>query len=184
MEEREKKIIKVSIVGIAMNIFLVVFKAIVGFLANSIAIILDAVNNLSDTISATVTIVGTKLSTKSPDKEHPFGHGRIEYFSAVIVSMIVLLAGIGSLRESTIKIIEPVKASYTTVTLVIIIMAIFVKFIFGRYAKNVGKSINSQSLVATGADAFMDSVLSFSTLVCAIVSMFLHYNIEGYENNV
>lgn len=180
MKSREKEIIKASAIGITMNVFLVIFKALVGFLSNSIAIILDAVNNLSDTISAIVTIVGTKLSAKAPDREHPFGHGRIEYFSAIIISSIVLWAGIGAFRESVIRIINPIKATYSIYTLAVIIVAIIVKFFFGKYAKKVGKSINSQSLVATGADAYMDSVLSFSTLICGLMSMFLDYSIEGY----
>ncbi len=107
MEDREKKIVKVSMQGIFMNVFLVAFKALVGFLANSIAIILDALNNLSDTFSAIVTIIGAKLSNKAPDKEHPYGHGRIEYFAAVVVSIVVIIAGIASLRESILKIFEP-----------------------------------------------------------------------------
>ena len=92
--EREKKIIKTSILGIVMNIILVILKAIVGFIANSIAIILDAVNNLTDALSSIITIVGTKLASKAPDKEHPYGHGRIEYFTSVIIAAIILIARI------------------------------------------------------------------------------------------
>ncbi len=178
--DREKKIIKVSFQGIAMNLFLVLFKAIVGFIANSIAIILDAVNNLTDAVSAIITIIGAKLSGKAPDKEHPFGHGRIEYFAAVIISAIVLGAGITSLKESFLKILSPADVHYEWYTLLVIIVAIFVKFFFGGYVKNVGKQIDSQSLIATGTDAFMDAVLSFSTLVGAIIFLVFGLNIEGY----
>ena len=132
-----------------MNLFLVIFKGLVGFLANSIAIILDAVNNLSDMFSALVTIIGTKLSHKAPDREHPYGHGRIEYITAILIAVIIFLAGLSSLRESIIKIIEPVKAEYAWYTLLVVITAIFVKFFFAGHCKKVGKEVDSQSLIAT-----------------------------------
>lgn len=177
---REKEIIKVSIYGIMMNILLVIFKASVGFITNSIAIILDAVNNLTDVISAVVTIVGTKLAGKRADKEHPFGHGRIEYIASVVIAIIILLAGLTSVKESIEKIIHPVEAKYSIISLIIIVVAIIVKFIFSKYAKKVGKKINSQSLQATGTDAFMDSILSFSTLVTAIINLQFGLQLEGY----
>lgn len=178
--ERNKIIIKTSIQGIAVNIVLVVFKAIIGAIVNSIAIILDAVNNLSDAISSIITIIGTKLAGKAPDKEHPYGHGRIEYFAALIISIIVLLAGLASLKESVVKIINPVKAEYSIASIIIIIVATIVKFFFGRYVKNVGQRINSQSLIASGTDAFMDSIVSFSTLIAAIISIRFGISIEAY----
>lgn len=178
--EREKKIIRTSIVGILVNLVLVVFKAIIGVIVNSIAIILDAVNNLTDVVSSIVTIVGTKLANKAPDKEHPFGHGRIEYFTSEIVSAIVLLAGITAIKESIEKIINPAETNYSIISLVIIAVAVIVKFVFGRYVKKVGKKVNSQSLIASGQDAFMDSILSFTTLVAAIINYIWHLNLEGY----
>ena len=105
--ERNKKIIQTSIVGIAVNTLLVIFKMTIGLLANSISIILDAVNNLSDALSSVITIVGTKLSAKRPDKKHPFGYGRIEYITSAIVAVIVLIAGISSAKESIESIIHP-----------------------------------------------------------------------------
>lgn len=178
--ERNKKIVKVSIQGIIVNIILVVFKSIVGLLANSIAIILDAVNNLSDAFSSIITIIGTKLSEKRPNKKHPFGYGRIEYFSSMIIAIIVLLAGITSLKESIGKIIKPERADYTAVSILIIVVAIFVKFFFGRYVKKQGEELSSGSLVASGTDAISDSILSFSTLVAAIISILFHISLEGY----
>lgn len=163
-----------------MNLFLVIFKAIVGLFANSISIIIDALNNFSDMISAVITIIGAKLSNKAPDKEHPFGHGRIEYFAAAIISLIVFAAGITALKESITKIVEPVKATYTMATLTVIIVAIFVKLFFSHYVKNIGSKLNSQSLIATGADAFMDAILGFSTLVGAIISLIWNLSVEGY----
>ena len=104
---RDKVIIRTSVVGIAANVFLAAFKAIIGLLAHSIAIVLDAVNNISDAGSSLITIIGTKLAGKQPDKKHPWGHGRIEYISAMLISVIILYAGITSLVESVKKIIMP-----------------------------------------------------------------------------
>jgi len=178
--DRNKKIIKTSILGIVVNVILVTVKFIIGSIANSISIVLDAVNNLTDSLSSIITIIGTKLSTKAPDKEHPYGHGRIEYFTSVIVSSIVLFAGISALRESINKIIHPVKANYSILFLMLIGVGVIVKFIYGSYVKKVGKKINSHTLVATGEDSLMDSILSFTTLIGALVSYFFSISIEGY----
>ena len=178
--ERNKTIIKTSIQGIIVNVILVIFKAVVGVIVNSIAIILDAVNNLSDAISSIITIIGTKLAGRKPDKEHPYGHGRIEYFASLIIAVIVLVAGVTSGKESIEKIINPTKADYTIASLIIVAVAVVVKFFFGRYVKNVGKKIDSQSLIASGTDAFMDSILSLSTLIAAIISLIWGISLEGY----
>ena len=176
--ERNKTIIKTSIKGIIVNVILVIFKAVIGVIVNSIAIILDAVNNLSDAISSIITIIGTKLAGRKPDKEHPYGHGRIEYFASLIIAVIVLVAGVTSGKESIEKIINPTKADYTIASLIIVAVAVVVKFFFGRYVKNVGKRIDSQSLIASGTDAFMDSILSLSTLIAAIISLIWGINNE------
>ena len=177
--ERQSKIIKTSVIGIIVNLILVAFKATVGILVNSIAITLDAVNNLTDALSSIITIIGTKLAGKAPDKEHPYGYGRIEYFSSVIIAVIVLWAGITALQESWPKIFTPDVTSYTTVSLIIIAVAVAVKFVLGRYVKGVGEEINSQALVASGSDAFFDAILSLSTLIAAIVSIFYNIHLEG-----
>ena len=177
---REKIVIKTSIISILSNIVLVVFKATVGFLANSIAIVLDAVNNLSDALSSIITIIGTKLAGKAPDKEHPYGHGRIEYITSLLVSAIVLYAGITAFIESVKKIINPEKADYNTVTLIIVIASIIVKFILGIYVKKKGKEVNSASLVASGADAFNDAILSISVLASAIIYIVFSISLEAY----
>ena len=178
--ERNKKIVQTSILGIAVNILLVIFKAAIGFIANSIAIILDAVNNLSDALSSIITIIGTKLSEKAPDKKHPYGHGRIEYFTSIIIAILVLAAGVTALKESVEKIINPEVANYSIASLIIVGVAVAVKFFFGRYVKKVGEKLNSQSLVASGTDALMDSILSLSTFIAAIISILWHISLEGY----
>ncbi|MBQ7165124.1 MAG: cation transporter [Clostridia bacterium] len=177
--EREKKIVQTSVLGIAVNLVLVAFKAAVGFIANSISVILDAVNNLSDALSSVITIIGTKLAGKKPDKKHPYGHGRIEYITSVIISVIILIAGVTAMKESVEKIISKDQASYSYISLIIIAVAVAVKFFFGRYVKKIGKSINSQALVASGSDALMDSILSLATLAAAAVNFIWGIGVEG-----
>ena len=177
---REKVVIKTSIISILSNIVLAGFKAFVGFLANSIAIISDAVNNLSDALSSIITIVGTKLAGRAPDKKHPYGYGRIEYMTFLIVSAIVLYAGITALVQSIKKIIHPEKPDYSMITLIILIAGIIVKFILGLYVKNKGKKVNSNSLVASGMDAFNDGILSISVLLSAVIYIIFKVNLEAY----
>ncbi|MBQ1632460.1 MAG: cation transporter [Clostridia bacterium] len=178
--KREKTIVKTSIVGILTNVLLVGFKAFVGLMSNSIAIILDAINNLSDALSSVVTIIGAKLGAKQPDKKHPLGYGRIEYLSSMIVAALVLYAGITSLVESIKKIIHPEAAEYNTATLVIISVAIVVKLILGLYVKKQGKKVNSGALVASGSDAMFDAILSASVLASAIVYLIWGVSLEAY----
>ena len=177
---REKVVVRTSIISILANIVLAGFKAFVGILANSIAIISDAVNNLSDALSSIITIIGTKLAGKPADKKHPYGYGRIEYMTSLIVSAIVLYAGITALVESVKKIIHPEVADYSTVTLIILMAGIIVKFILGLYVKKKGKDVNSDSLVASGSDAFNDAILSISVLASAIVYIIFKVSLEAY----
>ena len=177
---REKTIVKTSIIGIVTNLFLVGFKAFVGLVSNSIAVILDAVNNLSDALSSIVTIIGAKLGAKQPNKKHPLGYGRIEYLSSMIVAGLVLYAGITSLVESVKKIISPETADYNTVSIIIISVAIVVKLILGLYVKKQGKKVNSGALTASGSDALFDAILSSSVLMSAIVYLIWGISLEAY----
>ncbi len=177
---REKTIVKTSVIGIITNLLLVGFKAFVGLISNSIAVILDAVNNLSDALSSVVTIIGAKLGAKQPDKKHPLGYGRIEYLSSMIVAALVLYAGITSLVESVKKIIHPEAADYSTVSLVIISVAIVVKLILGLYVKKQGAKVNSGALSASGSDALFDAILSSSVLASAIVYLVWGVSLEAY----
>jgi cation diffusion facilitator family transporter len=179
-ENRQKVIVRTSIIGIAANIVLSAFKAFVGFATNSIAVTLDAVNNLSDALSSVITIVGAKLSNKLPDKKHPLGYGRIEYLSAVVVAAIVLYAGGTSAVESVKKIIHPEAADYSTVSLVIIASAVVVKLVLGKFVKRQGERVNSGALVASGADALFDAILSLSVLASAIVFILTGISLEAY----
>ena len=183
-EDRDRIIVRTSVIGILANVFLAAFKAAAGIMSNSIAILLDAVNNLSDALSSVITIVGTKLASKAPDKKHPLGYGRIEYLSAMIVSAIVLYAGITSAVESVRKIIHPVKAEYTMVSLIIIVVAVLVKLILGSYVKKKGKDAKSGALTASGADAQFDAVLSLSVLLAALLYIATGVSLEAWVGAV
>ena len=178
--KRERIVIKTSVIGIITNVFLAGFKTVIGLLSNSIAIVLDAVNNISDAGSSVITIVGTKLAGKAPDKKHPFGHGRIEYLSAMMIAVIILYAGTTSLIESVKHFIRTDIPDYYPSSLIIIAVAVVVKIFLGAYVKKVGQKVKSDSLVNSGADATLDAVISFSTLVAAVVFMIFGLALEAY----
>ncbi len=177
---RGRIIVRTSVIGIVTNILLAGFKGAVGLTTNSIAILLDAVNNLSDALSSVITVAGAKLAGRKPDWKHPFGHGRYEYFSAMIIAAIVFYAGLTSLWESVKKIIEPEAATYTSVSLLILTVAIVVKILLGRYAKRQGILAESDALEASGADAMFDALLSFSVLITALVYIGTGISLEAY----
>ena len=177
---RNTVIIRTSIIGILANVFLAAFKAVVGFASNSIAIVMDAVNNVSDAASSVITIVGTKLAGKEPDRKHPFGYGRIEYLSAMVISLLVLYAGVTAFIESVKKIIHPDTPDYSAATLIIVAVAVLVKIVLGRYVKSMGKKVNSDSLINSGEDATLDSVISASTLVAAAIYLIFHISLEAW----
>ena len=178
--ERTRQIVKVSVVGIVTNALLTAFKVFVGLVSNSIAIVLDAVNNLSDALSSIITIVGTKLANKAPNRNHPYGYGRVEYLTTVVIAVIVLTAGGTSLKESIEQIIQPQTPEYSTLSLIIVGVAVVVKVLLGTYFKKRGTSLDSDSLVASGQDALMDSVISVSTLVAALVFVFFGISLEAW----
>ena len=177
--DRSSQIIRTSLIGIVANVLLAGFKAVVGLLASSVAIVMDAVNNLSDALSSVITIVGTKLSQRPADRKHPFGFGRIEYFSAIIIAVIVLCAGITSLIESVKKIFHPTEPSYTTVTLIVIVIAIVVKLVLGQYVKRQGERLNSDALIASGSDALFDAIITLSTLISAGIMLLWNISLDG-----
>ena len=180
VSEREATIVRTSIIGIAANVLLAAFKAVIGAMTGSIAIVMDAVNNISDAGSSLITIIGTRLAGREPDKKHPFGYGRIEYLSAMIISVIVLYAGVTSFVESVKKILDPVTPDYSTVSLVIVGAAVIVKLVLGRYVKSVGQRVNSASLINSGEDASLDSVISASTLVAAVIFIIFNVSVEAW----
>ena len=184
VKAREKGIVGTSLVGIGGNVVLVAIKAVIGFLAGSIAMIMDALNNLTDALSSIITIIGTKLSNKKPDRKHPYGHGRIEYLTATIIGAIILFAGGMAIYESIMSIIEyfstKVMPNYTTISLIIIGVAILIKLGIGLFYRISAKKLNSDTLKASATDALFDVALSLGTLMSAIVALYAHTYIEGY----
>ncbi len=177
--KRSAEIIRTSVIGVVVNVVLTIFKVIVGLMANSVAVMMDAVNNLSDAMSSVITIIGAMLSAHPADHEHPFGFGRVEYFSAIIIAVIVLSAGITSFIESVKKIVNPVEPDYSTMSIVIIVVAILFKLILGLYVKRQGRRLSSDALTASGSDALFDAVITFSTLVSAIVMLVWNVSLDG-----
>ncbi|MBO7536422.1 MAG: cation transporter, partial [Bacilli bacterium] len=159
-------------------------KMTIGLIAMSVSIILDAVNNLTDALSSIVTIVGTKLANKKPDRKHPYGHGRIEYITSLIIAVIVLVAGGSAIYESIKSIIDYFQngtmPQFEVYSIIIIAAAILVKIGIGLYFRAKAKKIDSDALDASGKDALFDSILSTSTLVGMIVAKFFGIYIEGY----
>lgn len=179
-EKRHRIIISTSIVGILTNLALAVFKAIVGVLANSIAILLDAVNNFSDMISSLVTIAGSHVARMSPDREHPMGHGRSEYLSAAMVAIIIIYIGFTAFIESVKKIISPETPNYSAITIFVVSVAVVAKVILGLYVYKVGRKVDSDSLAGSGRDALFDATISLATLVAAIVFLCTGFSVEAY----
>ena len=167
---REKMIIRTSIIGIIANVFLAAFKAAIGLLSNSIAIVLDAVNNISDAGSSLITILGVRLASREPDKKHP----------AMIIAILILYAGITSFIESAKQIIHPNTPEYSTISLIIVAVAVAVKILLGTYVKNTGVRINSESLINSGEDARLDAVISASTLLAAAIFLKFHVSLEAW----
>jgi len=178
--KRQKVIIRASIVGIVGNFFLTAFKAFVGILTNSIAIILDAVNNFSDMLSSIVTIVGILLANKAPDRRHPMGHGRYEYLSTAVIAIIIIYIGITAIKESIDKIINPDDVTYNALSITIVAVAVIVKIFIGLYFRKTAKKVDSDSLKASGTDALFDSIISFATIISAVIYLTTGFKTEAY----
>ena len=177
---REKIIVRTGVIGIAANVLLASFKALVGITVHSTAMVLDAVNNFSDVLSSVVTIIGTKIASKKPDKQHPLGHGRFEYLAQMIIAALIIYAGITALWESVKKIISPVEAQHSAISLAVISVAIVVKIFLGLYVRKQGKIAKSDLLISSGKDALFDAVLSAAVLISAIILLLFNFNIEAY----
>lgn len=178
--DRSKEIVRVSIVGILVNLFLVAVKAVIGFLARSTSVLLDAVNNFSDALSSLITIIGTKLAHKPADKDHPYGYGRIEYLSSMIIAVIVLFAGFTAFKESAEKILAPADLLFSYASAIAVGAAVLVKIFLGLYFRKKGTALHSGALSASGSDALFDAVLSASTLVSILVFLRWGINAEGW----
>lgn len=180
IQKRNKIIVRTSIVGITANALLSVIKIIIGVITSSIAITLDAVNNISDAASSIITIIGAKLALRKPNKKHPFGYGRVEYITAMIISAIILYAGFTSFIQAVKAVFAPEDPEYSTASLIIVGAGVAVKVFLGRYVLLTGKKVRSDSLISSGKEALLDSVISASTLLAAGVFLIFGISLEAY----
>ena len=180
MEDRIKTILKTSIVAIIVNVALGIFKAIVGVITKSIAITMDAVNNFTDAGSSFITIFSSYYAGKDPDKKHPFGYGRIEYLGTLMIACLILYAGVTSLVESVKLIINPQSAEYSTVSLMIIIVAVIAKACLTFYISKSGKKVKSDSLMASAKESIGDIAISIATVVAAFIYIYANLSVEAW----
>lgn len=167
-------------IGILTNVLLAGAKFMIGRLSNSISLIADAMNNLSDATSSVITIVGFKLSSKPADEEHPFGHGRIEYISGLLISFIVLYIGVEFVKSSYERIMNPAKTEFQWIYLLVLLFSIVIKIWMSKFNKTIGKSINSSALQASSIEAFVDVIICTCIIVSLILSRYTNLVIDGY----
>ena len=177
---REQYGFLVSIVSIVLNVILATSKLIVGFIANSISIQADALNNYSDVGSNLATLFGFKLASKHPDADHPYGHGRMEYISGLIISFLIFLVAFQSLKEALIKIVQPVAIQFSYISAGVLVMSIVVKLYMGFMNKEMGERINSSSLKAASQDSFNDTITTIAALVSMLLSHYASLNLDGW----
>ncbi len=181
---REKVGTVMSIFSIVCNLILVVFKLVVSFITNSLSIRADALNNLSDMGSNLASLCGFKVASKHPDSEHPYGHGRAEYISGLIIGFLIIAIGFTSLIDSLKSIFVKSDISFNYGAIVVVIGSIIIKFIMGFTNKKAGNLINSETLLAASSDSFNDVLLTFSTLVSLLVYKFFNINIDPFVGSV
>ena len=169
-----------SIVGIICNAILFVVKLVVGLLINSVSVMADAFNNLSDAASSVISLVGVKLAGRPADKEHPFGHGRIEYIAALAVSFLILQVGFSSFKSSFKKILNPEDVIFNPLLTGILVLSIFIKIWLMFFNKKLGKRINSSVMLATAADAMGDIFITSGTVASAVIAGVTGWQIDGY----
>ncbi len=169
-----------GIMGIFLNILLFAIKLFAGILSGAISIMADAFNNLTDAGSSVITLLGFRMSEQKPDKHHPFGHGRIEYLSGLIVSMLIILVGFELGKSSVEKMISPEAVSFSVLTVIILIVSIIIKAYMAFYNFSVGKKISSSAMKATGTDSLSDCVATSAVLICLLISKFFDVNIDAY----
>ena len=177
---RERYGVVMSIFCIVCNCILVVFKLIVSFISNSLSIRADALNNLSDMGSNIASLLGFKVASKHPDSEHPYGHGRAEYVSGLIIGFLIVVAGLTSLVDSVKSIFNKVDMSFNYFAVIVVLFSILVKLVMGYTNKKAGKLIQSETLEATSQDSFNDVLLTTTTLISLLVYKFFNLNIDAY----
>lgn len=169
-----------GVLGIVLNIFLFAFKLFAGMLSGSISIMSDAFNNLTDAGSSLITLLGFRMASQKADKDHPFGHGRIEYISGLVVSMIIILVGFELAKTSLEKIFQPEEVTFSVITVCILVLSIATKAYMAVYNFRIGKKISSAAMRATGADSLSDAVATTVVLLCIVISKIFSVNIDAY----
>lgn len=177
---RQKYGILGSFVGIILNIILFLFKLVIGIILNSVAITADSFNNLSDSASSIITLIGFKMANKPPDKEHPFGHGRIEYISALIISFIIMYLGFQFLTSSIKKIFNPEPVAFNISSILILFATIIAKIWLSIFNKYIGTKINSKSLIATSKDSINDVIVTSTTIASVFITKFFNIVVDGW----
>ena len=181
---RQERIIRTSVVGILVNLLIAAVKIMNGTLASSIAIVSEGINNATDAGSSFLTYIGTKLSGKHPDEKHPFGYGRIEYLTGMVVGVLILYAGLGMLKESVEGILHPSDMNVSILTVLIVAGTAVTKFILGMYKIKVGKSVESEVLLAVGEDGRNDSYFSGLTILSSVIFLFTGFSLDAYAGIV
>ena len=184
LETRGKYGILSSATGIVVNILLSIVKLVIGIIANSISIISDALNNITDVGSSVVTMIGFKISQKKIDKDHPWGHGRMEYITAFIVDIIILMVGFELLKSSVDKIIHPDLPEVSNVTIIILVIAVLTKLWLFLFYKKIAKIIDSNAIKGNAYDSISDSISTLVVLISAIVAKVCSISIDGYASLV
>ena len=179
-DSREGVIAATSSLGIAVNILIAVAKVIVGLLASSIAIVSEGINNASDALTSVLTLVGTKLAKKHPDSKHPFGYGRIEYLTSLVISILILVTGIEMLTSSVKLVFHPEELSISYLSLIIVAVSAVIKFFLGIYTIKMGKKAGSGALEAVGLDCRNDSFVSVVTILSAVVFLVFNKSVDAY----
>ena len=182
LQVREKYGMLSSITGIIVNLLLSVFKLIIGVIANSISIISDALNNVTDAGSSIVTMIGFKLSQKKIDKDHPWGHGRMEYITAFIVDILIILVGVELFKSSIEKMISPELPNISDITLFLLVIAVMVKLWLFFFYKKIAKTIDSEAIKGNAYDSISDAISTLVVLASAVVAKFLEISIDGYAS--
>ena len=169
-----------GVLGIILNILLFCFKFFAGYISGAISVSADAFNNLTDAGSSVITLIGFRMSEQKPDKNHPFGHGRIEYVSGLLVSLVILLVGFELAKTSFAKILEPQAVTFSWLSVIILSVSILIKAYMAFYNFNIGKRINSAAMKATATDSLSDCVATCTVLVCLIIARVANVNIDAY----
>lgn len=180
LSARYHEVVRLSILGIVANVVLTIFKGAVGIMAGSVAIVMDAVNSLTDAFSSIATIIGEKIAAMRPTRKYPYGYGRVEYVTSIVIAAVIMAAGIVSIWESAQKVIHPTPPDYQGITLIVLIVAIAVKVFLAIKFMAAGKRISSQPLRASGIDALYDAILTAGTLACALVCMLWGIDLDGW----